>query len=274
MPRKAAALTSQLVGKPVRLQFMRWDDHGFDATGPNRRVTSHSILIGASPVLKTAQLRAPGDIQATFAFEQMIDELAHAANMDPVAFRLAQMNDPRWTSILQQTAPAAKWTPKVAASNVVTGWGIALAPRSGSLSAVIAEVEVNKKTGKIVAKNMWASQDAGLTIFVNGSENQMMGGVIQSTSRALFEEVAYNKNRVTALDWVTYPILRFKEAPNVMPIVIQRTDQITGGGGEPPAVPTPAAIANAFFDATGVRIRQAPMTAGRVRSALKVASAV
>src|SRR5205823_3948597 len=116
---------------------------------PNRRVTSKSIPFGSAPLLKTAQLRAPGDIQATFG--------------------LAQMNDPRWTEILNQTAKVAAWQPKIAASkltdaNVVSGRGVALAPRSGSLSAVIADVEVNKKTGKILVKHMYASQDAGLTI--------------------------------------------------------------------------------------------------------------
>ena len=340
----AAALTSQLTGgKPVRLQFMRWDDNGWDPYGPgelddvrgaidangkivaidftatlqpltnsnnafettyemagggtvktgtggantsitngpqyvipNRRVTSKSIPFGSAPLLKTAQLRAPGDIQATFAFEQMVDELAHAANMDPVAFRLAQMNDPRWTEILNQTAKVAAWQPKVGASklsdaNVVTGRGVALAPRSGSLSAVIADVEVNKKSGKILVKHMYASQDAGLTISPSLAENQMTGGVIQSVSRALHEQISFTKTRVTSVDWVTYPLLRFKEHPAVTTIVVQRTDQIPGGGGEPPAVPTAAAIANAFFDATGVRIRQAPMTPPRVRAVLKAA---
>jgi CO/xanthine dehydrogenase Mo-binding subunit len=329
--------------KTVRLQFMRWDDHGWDPYGPaqlddvrgaidangkitaidytswlqpltnsnnayettyeqagfgtiktgqggantsivggpqyaiaNRRITSKSIPFGSGPVLKTAQFRAPGDVEATFAFEQMIDELAYAASMDPVAFRLAQMTDDRWMSALNQTAKAAGWQPKVAASklsdaNVVTGRGVALAPRSGSLSAVIADVEVNKQTGKIVAKHMYASQDAGLSVYVSGSESQMTGGVIQSVSRALSEAVTFNKTRVTSLDWVTYPLLRFKDHPAVTPVLIQRPEIVPGGGGEPPAVPTPAAIANAFFDATGVRIRQMPMTPARVRAVLKAA---
>jgi CO/xanthine dehydrogenase Mo-binding subunit len=342
---QAAALTSQLSGgKPVRLQFMRWDDHGFDCYGPgqlddiragidangritaldytswvqpltnsnnafettyemagfgpistgtgsantaivgsshytiaNRRITTKSIPFGSGALLKTAQLRAPGDVEATFAFEQMIDELAHAANMDPVAFRLAQMNDDRWISNLNQTASVAKWETGVAASNlssadVVTGRGVALAPRSGSLSAVIADIQVTKSTGKILVKHMYASQDAGLSIYVGGSENQMIGGVTQSVSRALYEAITFNKTRVTSLDWATYPLLRFKDHPAVTPILIQRPEIVPGGGGEPPAVPTPAAIANAFFDATGVRIRQMPMTPARVRAVLKAAA--
>jgi CO/xanthine dehydrogenase Mo-binding subunit len=337
----AAAVMSQVLGgTPVRVQFMRWDDNGWDNYGPaqlndvrgaidangkvvamdytswvmpgtnsqetvseqtrlgplttgtgnantsitggsqyaipNRRTTSKSMPLSSSPVLKTAPLRAPGDLQACFAYEQMIDELAHAANMDPVAFRLAQMDDQRWRDILTAATKAAGWQPKVAASslskaNVVTGRGVALAPRSGSLAAVVADVEVNKTTGKIVVKQMYASQDAGLTVYPSGVESQMMGGVIQSVSRSLTEGITFTKTRVTSTDWVTYPLLRFKDHPAVTTVVVQRPEVLPAGGGEPPAVPTPAAIANAFFDATGVRIRQAPMTPGRVRAVLRAA---
>ncbi|HZO98559.1 MAG TPA: molybdopterin cofactor-binding domain-containing protein [Gaiellaceae bacterium] len=337
----AAAVMSQVLGgTPVRVQFMRWDDNGWDNYGPaqlndvrgaidaggkivamdytswvmpgtnsqettseqtrlgplksgngsantsitngrqyvipNRRVTSKSMPLSSSPVLKTAPLRAPGDLQACFAYEQMIDELAYAANMDPVAFRLAQMNDQRWVDILTAATKAANWKPKVAASSlsqetVVTGRGVALAPRSSSLSAVVADVEVNKKTGKIVVKHMYASQDSGLAVYPGGVESQIVGGVIQSVSRSLSEAVTFTRTRVTSIDWVTYPLLRFKDHPAVTAIVVQRPDVLPSGGGEPPAVPTPAAIANAFFDATGVRIRQAPMTPARVRAVLKAA---
>jgi CO/xanthine dehydrogenase Mo-binding subunit len=336
----AAVMSQALGGTPVRVQFMRWDDNGWDNYGPaelndvrgaidakgiitaidytgwafagtnaqettseqtrlgplktgngtantsitngkqyniaNRRVTSKSMPLSSSPILKTAPLRAPGDLQACFAFEQLVDELAYAASMDPVAFRLAQMNDPRWVSVLNAATQAAGWKPKVAASSlskatVVTGRGVALAPRSSSLSAVVADVEVNKKTGKITVKHMYASQDAGLTIYPSGAESQMMGGVIQSVSRSLTEVFAFTKTRVTSTDWVTYPLLRFKDHPGVTTVVVQRTDLAPGGSGEPPAVPTPAAIANAFFDATGVRIRQAPMTPARVRAVLRAA---
>ena len=150
----------------------------------------------------------------------MIDELAYAANMDPVAFRLAQMSDPRWIATLNAATKAANWQPKVAASslskaNVVTGRGVALAPRSSSLAAVVADIEVNKKTGKILVKHMYASQDAGLTVYPSGVESQMMGGVIQSVSRSLSEVITFTKTRVSSNDWVTYPLLRFKDHPNV-----------------------------------------------------------
>ncbi len=349
---QAAAVMSQAVGKPVRVQFMRWDEHGWDFYGPlefnqvragidasgnivafdyassvpygtnasettnelvgfgpltpltasaggadtsnsgtqyniaNRRVISKSVPLSPG-YLKTAPLRAPGAPQCLFACEQMIDELAHAAKMDPVAFRLqniATTTDPgygtpggtRWLGVLNAVAAAANWTPRVAASNlssetVVTGRGIGLGGFASSQAGVVAEIQVNKKTGKITPLNMYAAQDAGLAINPGLVENQMSGAMLYGTSRALFEEVAYSKTNVTSLDWVTYPILRFKDAPKVTTVVVQRTDLQSTGSGEPPNAPAAAAIANAFFDATGVRIRQAPMTPARCRAVLQAA---
>jgi CO/xanthine dehydrogenase Mo-binding subunit len=113
--------------------------------------------------------------------------------------------------------------------------------------------------------------DVGLAISPGLVENQMVGAITQTVSRALHEGIAYSKTRVTSTDWVTYPILRFKDTPTITHIVIQRLDQNPQGAGEPLVATIPAAIANAFFDATGVRIRQVPMTAGRVRAALEAA---
>ncbi|HWE80687.1 MAG TPA: molybdopterin cofactor-binding domain-containing protein, partial [Gaiellaceae bacterium] len=349
---QAAAVLSQQVGKPVRVQFMRWDDHGYDFYGPlelnqvrggidakgnlvafdyasyvpygmnaqettnewvgfgpltplsasaggadttnsgsqynipNRRVITKSVPLSPG-YLKTGPLRGPGAPQSIFAAEQMIDELAHAANMDPVAFRvqnIATTTDPaygtpggtRWSSVLNAVAQAANWTPRVAASNlakgdVVTGRGIALGSFASSQAGVVAEIQVNKKTGKITPIQMYAAQNAGLAINPALVENQMSGAMIMGTSRGLFEEITFDKSRVTSLDWVTYPIMRFKDAPKVTTVVVQRTDLQSTGSGEPPNCPAAAAVANAFFDATGVRIRQAPMTPARVRAVLKAA---
>jgi nicotinate dehydrogenase subunit B len=156
-------------------------------------------------------------------------------------------------------------------ATVVTGRGIAIAPYEDSLAAAVTEIEVNKKTGKVVATHLYISQDAGLGINPGLLENQMIGGAIMATSRVLHEQVRFNTRHVTSLDWVSYPILRFKDHPNVTAIVVQRTDQLSKGAGEIPISPTVGAIANAFFDATGVRIRQAPMTPGVVRATLKAA---
>jgi CO/xanthine dehydrogenase Mo-binding subunit len=164
----------------------------------------------------------------------------------------------------------------VAASNlgtgeVVTGRGISLGGFASTQVGIVAHVQVNKKTGKIVVTHLYAAQINGLTVSPGLVENQMSGNLIQGLSRGLYEEVTFNRKRVTSLDWITYPILRFKESPKVTTVSIQRKDLPSTGSGEPVNAPVAAAVANAFFDATGVRIRVAPMTPARVRATLKAA---
>jgi CO/xanthine dehydrogenase Mo-binding subunit len=238
-------------------------------------------------------LRAPMAPQTAFASEQLIDELAYAAKMDPLAFRLKNIanwtQDPqqRWRHALETAAKSANWQPKVAASslssaNVVTGRGIAFGYYANSHSAGVVDITVNKKTGKIAVNEIFAALDAGFVVYPDGLHNNEEGAAIQGVSRALHEAVAFNRKGVTGLDWVSYPILRFQDAPKVHMSVESRTDvpesstvaasgSHSGGAGEPAVVPIPAAIANAFFDATGVRIRQAPMTPAVVRSVLRAA---
>jgi len=167
---------------------------------------------------------------------------------------------------------------------VVTGRGIALGGFAGTMAGIVADISVNKKTGKITANHLYGAQDTGLSVYLGGVENQAVGSMTQGLSRAIHEQLVFNKSNVTSLDWVTYPILRFKDAPPITFSVIQRTDipaddkgtvassgALAQGSGEPPTAPIAAAVANAFFDATGVRIREAPMTAARVRATLKAA---
>ena len=338
----SAALMSQAVGKPVRVQFMRWDEHGWDQFGPaqatdvragidaagnivaydytaynhgwtqvvesaaelagtplpaapggqvdttasgsfyknvNRRVTS-KVVNGYAGFLKGIWLRAPGAPQATFASEQTIDALAHAANMDPIAFRLQNIDATqtsgvgRWAAVIQAVAKAANWKPAVSASNlksgnVVTGRGVALGGFASSFPGVIADITVNKKSGVITVDHLYAAQDAGTTVNPASVENQMVGCLVHGTSRALLEQVAFTRTRQTSLDWASYPTLRFKDSPKVTTVVVQRLDQPAAGSGEPTTAAVPAAIANAFFDATGVRLYRMPMTPGYVRGALK-----
>jgi CO/xanthine dehydrogenase Mo-binding subunit len=336
---QAAALLSKLAGKPVRLQLMRWDEHGWDLFGPaqlmdtrggidakgkivayelvslsqpdnsalpvtreligepyatpgtaapntsntaqgyaiaNKRVTGKTTPLFEGYLLR-GNLRNPQGPQTSFASEQLIDELAYAAGMDPLAFRRLNITDERWLGALDAAAQAAGWQPRVAASNlsdanVVTGRGFGFGRHgSAGYSAAVAEIEVNKKTGKIVVKHIYTALDAGLAINPALIENQMSGATIQAVSRALEESVRFSKTRVTGLDWASYPILRFKDTPKVTTVVVNRKDQLPLGAGEP-SHPSPApAIANAFFDATGVRIREAPMTPARVRAVLKAA---
>ena len=247
---------------------------------PNRRVTSNSVN-GYGPFMKGTYLRAPGAPQALFASEQTIDALAHAAKIDPIAFRIQNIDasdtngNARWIAVLDAVRSASSWKPRVSASkvgtgNVVAGRGVALGGFANALPAVVADISVNKKTGKITVDHLFAAQDAGTTVNPASVENQMEGCLVQGTSRALFEQVAFNRVRQSSLDWVTYPILRFKEAPDVTTVIVQRLDEPPAGSGEPTTAAVAAAIANAFFDATGVRVYRAPMTPGYVRAALKL----
>jgi nicotinate dehydrogenase subunit B len=128
---------------------------------------------------------------------------------------------------------------------------------------------VNRDTGLIVAKHLYGALDAGLAVNPGFVENQITGMLVQATSRILKEEVTFDRANVTSVDWASYPILRFGECPEVTPIIVQRLDQPSSGGGEEVLSPAAAAIANAFFDATGVRLREYPMTPERVQVALR-----
>jgi CO/xanthine dehydrogenase Mo-binding subunit len=344
----AAALTSQLAGAPVRLQFMRWDEHGYDYSGiplqaelrgavdangkivaheytafgqpstglnqltqqltgtavptpglgsaetgntlqeyaiANRRVVAKSLPL-FNNYLKTSPLRGIGSVQAHFALEQFMDELAYAAKLDPVEFRRRNLNDtgdlgPRFRTVLEAAAKLANWQPKVSASSlkggtIVTGRGFALGTISNvpTTAAVVADIEVNKQTGKILVKDLWAAENAGLSVSPGTMENQVIGAQIHGVSRALNEQVRFDTHRVTSLDWVGYGTLRFKDSPRVHPTIVQQRDLQPTGSGEPSLIPVGPAIANAFFDATGVRLREAPMTPARVRAALKAAGVV
>jgi CO/xanthine dehydrogenase Mo-binding subunit len=234
-------------------------------------------------IFQSGTVRAPGAPQTVFADAQTMDMLAVAAGMDSLAFRLQNMlpdaQNQRWSAVLQAAATAAGWKPWVSGSNlgqgnIVTGRGIANGHHGGAYAAVVADIQVNKKTGKILVKHLYGAQDSGFAVNPDLIYNQMVGNLTQSTSRALWEEVTFNKNNVTSIDWVTYPILRFKDAPALTTVLVQRTDQPSLGSGEPVTCPTIGAIANAFFDATGVRMHEAPMTPGRVRATLKAAGVV
>ena len=303
---QSAALLSQLAGQPVRLQFMRWDEHGWDnygpahvgevraaadasgkivayeyqgwhhnwanvetseqlalekpaaewATGaaqmvsqncggmydiPNYRLVNHKIP--GLLYLKGAWLRSPLDLSFSFTSEQAIDQLANLLGIDPYQFRQRNIKDPRWLGVLDAVAQAAKWSPKKAASNVsdakiVTGRGIGVGTHLVSYGAAVAEIEVNKETGRVVAKHMYGAIDAGLVVNPGNVESQITGQLVQTASRMFKEEVKFNTTNVTTLDWASYPILRFDECPEVTPVVVQRlTERSTGAGEEVMAAP-------------------------------------
>jgi CO/xanthine dehydrogenase Mo-binding subunit len=245
----------------------------------NRRIVNH-VVTGAG-YLRTGALRAPMDPSTFFALEGVLDELAHAAKLDPYEFRRRNISHPRWLAVLEAAASAAKWTPRVAASQrsssrIVTGRGIGLGthhlPQNQSdritFAAAVVEIEVNKDTGVVVAKHVYGAMDCGLAINPGIVESQIVGMCVHGASLALCEEVQFNDTNVTSVDWASYRTMRFGEHPDVTPILIQRIEERSSGAGEEVLPAVVAAIGNAFFDATGVRLRRYPLTPSRVLEAL------
>ena len=264
---------------------------------PNRRFTTHVIslpLVWETP-LRTGNLRDPDGPQVTFASESFIDELAAAAKADPVAFRLKLLSAgttddggfKRARSIACIKAAAEKFgwearpSPRPRATGeVAIGRGIAYAYRSQTVVAQIAEVEVNRKTGHIWVKRMVCAHDCGLVINPEALTRVLECGMLHSVSRALHEEVRFDREKVTSVDWVTHPTLTHADTPERIDIVHvngdpnpNRPDLPHYGAGETVCKPTLAAIANAVYDATGVRLRRVPFRDARVLAALKAANA-
>jgi nicotinate dehydrogenase subunit B len=337
-----AALMSRAVGKPVRVQWMREDEHAWDPKGPAQYSTVRagvdaqgnviawdymdrslpwteseanpllaSAQVGMKPTgpgflngaggggqiytfenqkvlaanipwvqqgqwpLRTSNLRAPGDLARVFASESTIDEIAADLHVDPVQFRLRYLtSDKRISEILVATAKQAGWTdrpaPGLASSGTkATGRGVAVANRANTMTAAVAEVEVDKTTGEVSVKKITLGHDCGLIVNPNGLKNQIEGNILQGVSRALLEEVQFDSTGQTNLDWNSYPVIRFEQVPEVDIVLTNRPEMQPLGGGEPSIVPVTAAIANAIFDATGARLRRVPFTPQRVLSALK-----
>jgi nicotinate dehydrogenase subunit B len=238
---------------------------------PNMRLINHRV--DGIRYLKGANLRSPLDVSFSFASEQTIDELAFLAGMDPCEFRRRNIRDERWLGVLNAVAQAAGWTPRKAPDRsdrsradgkLLRGRGIALGTHTSSYAAAVADIEVDRETGKIVARHMYGALDAGLCVNPGCLENQISGMLVQAASRMLKEEVTFSSTNVTSLDWNSYPILRFEECPQVTTVVVQHLDQKASGGGEEMMGPAAAAIANALFDATGVRLREYPLTPARL----------
>jgi CO/xanthine dehydrogenase Mo-binding subunit len=338
---QAAALLSQLAGAPVRVQFMRWDEIGWDSYGPAHlgevrvaatadgrlcgyeyhgwhhgwSLVDTSAQLAGTPAtswpvsaaqglnprdaggmydipnvklvnhwlkgldyLRGAWLRSPLDLSFSFASEQAIDQLAAMLRMDPCEFRRRNIQDPRWRGVLDAVAEAAGWTPRGAApsrdpgARVLRGRGIGLGTHLVSYGAAVADVEVQPATGVVRITHLWGAIDAGLVVNPASVESQVMGQLVQTASRLLKEEVTFDTNRVTSLDWSSYPILRFEDCPQVTPVVVQRLDERSTGAGEETMAAAAGAIANAFFDATGLRMAQYPLTPARVLAALRTAN--
>lgn len=338
-----AALVSQLVGAPVRLQWMRADEHGWDPKSPPTLVDMEggldaqgrpvawrseffiasangtledfpmlaAVLSGvkrtghytgnlqknadvqyqfpniktdvhrlADTAFRTSHLRTPGRMQNNFANEAFFDEMAAAAGADPLQWRLAYLSDPRALAVLEDVARLAKWqtrpSPLPAASrptgDVSKGRGMAFVRYDNERTyvALVAEVEVNKRSGHIRVTDVWCSHDCGQVINPDGARNQIEGGIVQTISRTLLEELQFDRVNITSLDWASYPILRFTDVPKITVSLINRPELPTWGAGEMAPTVVPAAISNAVFDAMGVRLRSVPFLPAKVLAAASV----
>ncbi|HEX7386303.1 MAG TPA: molybdopterin cofactor-binding domain-containing protein [Castellaniella sp.] len=338
-----AVLLSQALGKPVRVQWMRADEHGWDPKAPPyvadlegtlddtghvrawNFVTWLPARIGgmadvplladslehgdagyqtadtmnagsmendAEPpydfpnVLATihrlettpfrpAWLRGPGRLQNTYANECFMNELAVAAGVDPVAFRLNHLKDDRGAQCIQACVKQANWLSRVSpqkdtGGDMLKGRGFAYVfyDNSRTYVAAICELEINRATSEVRVTRFVVAHDCGLMINPDGVKAQVEGNIVQTLSRTLLEEVKWDSSHVTSLDWGSYPILTFPDVPKIEIVLINRPDQPAWGAGEPTCAVIAPAVANAIFDATGKHIRTVPFTTERVKAVL------
>jgi CO/xanthine dehydrogenase Mo-binding subunit len=330
-----ALLLSKTVGAPVRVQWMRQDEHAWDPKGPqqlldvrggidaqgniaawdvemwvpagvpgarpllsidaagipqdhgqgaglmtqnadppyaaaNVRVVAHHLK---DTPLRPSNLRAPGKIANAFATEAFTDELAAAAGVDPVEFRLRGVTDARAIAVIKKAAEMFGWQargngPRTSAVKVGNGFSYVRYKQSENYVAMAMEVAVDAGSGQVQVRRVACAHDCGLVVNPDALRNQVEGLIVQTLSRTLHEEVKFDRSRVTSVDWASYPILRFPEAPAIEVALLDHPELPLYGAGEAAAAPVAGALANAIFDATGVRLRRAPFTAARVRAAL------
>lgn len=244
----------------------------------NMRVTVHDM----PPIARASWFRGVSAMPNSFAHESYIDELAFAAGVDPVEYRLRYMKDPRAIDLVHAVTERAQWTPRTrpktmgGEGDLLYGRGFAYAlyvhgkfpGTPAAWSAWVADVAVNRKTGEIAVTRITVGQDSGLMINPEGVRHQIHGNVIQSTSRTLLEQVTFSDTAVESSEWGTYPIIKFDDLPEIDVLMLPRPNEEPRGTGESASVPSAAAIVNAVFDATGIRFRELPLTPERVLAAL------
>jgi nicotinate dehydrogenase subunit B len=262
---------------------------------PHSRMTTRVVglpMLWETP-LRTGNLRDPNGPQVTFAFESFIDEMAAAAKADPVQFRLEMLEKSaeddvfrkaRSLAVVRAAAQGFGWDtrpsprPRNAAlrGNLLSGRGIAYTYRSNTIAAVIAEVQVNRQTGRVWVNRLVCAHDCGLVINPAGLRHTVECGMLHALSRALWEEVQFDTQRVTSVDWASYPTLKHSDAPERIETILvngdpdpRRPDLPPYGAGEGSHKPVIAAVANAIFDATGVRLRRPPFRAERMLAAMR-----
>jgi nicotinate dehydrogenase subunit B len=334
-----AAIMSRASGRPVRVQWMRADEHGWDPKGPpqlldleasidsegrlvhwrtdmwlpkatpglpfapmlgpaeagldqptgfstgqiqqngNPPYASKSMTVIAKWLagtpLRPAPIRSPGKPGNCFAVESFVDELAAAAKQDPIAMRLKGLTDERGIAVINRLAAMMKWESRPSPApdrtgGVVRGRGISYVhyKHQESYVAMGMEVAVERATGRVRVERVYCAHDCGQIINPDGVRAQVEGNILQTLSRVLMEEVKFDRSRVTSVDWSSYPIMRFSETPKLAIELIDRPTLPPLGAGEASAAPVGAALGNAVFDATGVRLREIPFTPDRVKAAL------
>ncbi len=274
--RASDVLAGQLLGFPLK------PDQGFEIpvasyTFDHGRLgweTIPPLMDRASP-LRTTHLRDPYGPPILFGSESFMDEVAAATNADPVEFRLQYMKNPRDRDAVRTAAEHYKWDKRASPRNdqkgdVASGRGIAFRRHFDTFIALIAEVRVHRKTGKIEVARYVCAHDVGLIVNPETLRHVIDRQLVYGTSRAMFEEVRFDQNMVTSVDWATYPVLHMDAAPESIDIVlIKRPEAAPSGAAEMALGLVPAAIGNAVFDATGVRLRRVPFTPERVKAALE-----
>ncbi len=271
----AHTLPGQLSGVPLKYTAafgVPDETYGFAA----KRKAWETVppLLDRNSPLRSSHMRDPTGPQIHFASESFMDELAYAIGMDPVAFRLKYLKDSRDAAVVKAAAEKAGWTPHTSArktmdGDIARGQGIAYSGRNGTRVAVVAEVEIDTTTGKTRGRRFTVAHDCGQIINPALLTMCIEGNVVQGSSRALWEETKFDDKMVTSIDWLTYPILDITEAPDQVDVVlIDHPEVEPTGAGEGSMRPIAAALANAIYDATGVRLRQAPFTPERIKAGL------
>ncbi|MBI2149445.1 MAG: xanthine dehydrogenase family protein molybdopterin-binding subunit, partial [Acidobacteria bacterium] len=241
---------------------------------PSQRVLVHDVQ---SPFW-TGPLRSPARLQNTFAHESFLDEVAASVKADPVEYRLRHLSDERLIEVVKSAAKGANWEtrpsprPGNRRTGVAGGRGMACVLYEGDngYCAIVAEVDVNQDSGRVLVKRLVIANDCGPISNPDGLRNQLEGGALHGVSRALLEEVTWDDQKITSIDWRTYrPLSLGDEVPKIETILINRSDVRAMGAGETAVTVVAAALSNAIFDATGVRLRHVPFTPGRVKAALK-----
>jgi CO/xanthine dehydrogenase Mo-binding subunit len=276
-PRTPSPAPTEFVGDnntaPSYVRGRVGDKAGGAGTVTSERVLSHRI---ESPFFN-GPLRAPEQLQNTFAHESLMDEIAARVKADPVAYRLRHLSDPRLIDVVRAAAKTSAWEtrPSPRSGNrrtgIASGHGFACVARDGGngWAALAADVDVNQDTGEVTVRRLTIACDAGPISNPNGIRNQLEGGALHGISRSVAEEVTWDDQKVTSFDWQTYRTLSLASPmPVVQVVLMDRPDVPATGAGETSITGVAAAVGNAIFDATGVRLRQVPFTPERVKAAL------